>query len=658
MNNGLNIGNLYATLGLDSEDFQKGVKKAEENMRKLQSKLGELSGYISTVFTNPVVAAVTALTALATASVAVGKAALEAAQQFQEATNAIRIGTGATGDAFTELNNVLKDINGTVAASMQDIGAVIADLNTAYGLQGEELEELSRQYLAFSQVTGMDVSTAIEKARAVFNKFGIEVDRQAETLDYFFRISQSSGVKMDQLLNILDSADRGFQLLGLSVKEAAAMIGTAIRKDGVEAAQELAQGLEMAAYRAADVWSSESEAQAGLRETLRLMQEAADEQAATTIGVKLFGKYSGKVAGAAQGGTLDYSALMQAASVGDTLQEVAKTTETLEQKMQKLGAATQEALLPIGTILNDSFKEAVDGVLPAVETLGSALQGIVDLFEDLWKMGAPRVILDVWDKVINNEKVQAALTRITDAFDRLWDALTGGTNDVDLLAGLIEVLADIIVTIVVPALTVLANGLNGITYLWQTGTEVWNALTTGLGENVTNTFANLFDGLDEMLFGWIGTTIGAWKSWITGIVSAVTNGIAGMIDMWDGWLNGMLDTLEAWGQGVVNFFVGIWNNLVKIVQDAANAMIQNTPLGGLLGAFGVDTSINLTDWKLDAPKVEIARSDVLKDAASGVRGAGATINQTVNITTTRVVDALEAQRGIERANRDLVRSGV
>lgn len=93
----------------------------------------------------------------------------------------------------------------------------------------------------------MDVSTAISKARAVFNKFGVAVDDQSDTLDYFFRISQNSGVEMDQLLSILESSDRGFQLLGLSAEESAVMVGTAISKDGVETVQELAAGLEMAA---------------------------------------------------------------------------------------------------------------------------------------------------------------------------------------------------------------------------------------------------------------------------------------------------------------------------------------------------------------------------------------------------------------------------
>lgn len=656
MANETNVGNLIATLGLDTKDFDKGVDRANKDMGSLKGKLGELAGYISTALTNPVGAAIVALTALATAMVAVGQAALEAAQQFQEATNAIRIGTGATGEAFDELNSVLLDINGSVAGSMQDIGQAVADLNTAYGLQGEELEELSRQYLALSQVTGMDVSTAIEKARAVFNKFGVSVNEQADTLDYFFRVYQNSGVSVDQLMTILDRADRGFQLLGLSVEEAAAVIGTAMSKDGVEAAQELASGLEMAAYRAAEIWGSDSEAQAGLRETIRLMQEAGDEQTALQIGQKLFGKSSGQVAGAVLGGSLDYRDMMEKSRSGDTLQELAHQTETLEQKMQKLGAATQEALLPIGNALQDAIGGAVESALPLIELLGGGIQKIVDLFGAVWEKSPLGIIQQIWDRIANSQRIQDALQRLIQVFDRLWSRIFAGGDSLDLIDKLVDVLAFTIENILVPAIDALSFAIAVLTGDWESAANLWTQYTESAKESITNLFGDLFDNLDQMLYGWIGGTIDAWKSWVTGIVSTVTNGIAGMIDMWDDGLSRTLDTIEVWGQDVVDFFVDLWNNIVATAEDAVNAIMA--PLTDILGIIGIDASVDLSGWQATAPTIEIARSDALKDAASNVRGTGATINQTINITTDKIVDALEAQRGIERANRDLVRSGI
>ena len=661
MANGTNVGNLIATLGLDTKDFDKGVERANSDMGSLKGKLGELAGYISTALTNPVGAAVAALTALATAAVAVGQAALEAAQQFQEAANAIRIGTGATGEAFDQLNAVMLDINGTVASSTQDIGTAIADLNTAYGLQGEELESLSRQYLALAQVTGMDVSTAIEKARAVFNKFGVEVEDQSNTLDYFLRISQQSGVSMDQLLSILDSADRGFQLLGLSVEEAAAVIGTAMAKDGVEAAQELASGLERAASQAVEKWGSDSEAQKGLQETLALMKQAGDETQAAAILTQqtgLSGRFAATVAGAAMGGALDYGDLMAAASSGDTLQALARETETLDQKMQKLGAATQEALLPIGNLLDEGLKKLAEMAIPLVEQIGKDLEYIGDIFTVIYKNNPFAIFERVLKVILENKQVQEALRNVMDAFNTLRNTISGSAADVDIFAGIINILATILINVVVPALNLVAEALNFLTDTWKAASEIWHSITEGIGTDTIDLFGGLFDGLDEMLYGWITGTVSAWQTLITSIVSTTTNGIAGVVDMWDGWLNGMLDIFEGWGQSVVDFFVDIWNNLIQTTEDSVNALLNNTGLGSFLGFFGLDTSLDLSGWQLTAPTVEIARTDALANAADSIRGFGTTINQTVNITTDKVVDALEAQRGIERANRDIVRSGV
>ena len=69
--------------------------------------------------------------------------------------------------------------------------------------------------------------------------------KQSEYLSYFEDVSQSSGVKFDQLISLLAAGDRGFQLLGFNAKQSADAIGQAVKKDGVTAAQELVSALEM-----------------------------------------------------------------------------------------------------------------------------------------------------------------------------------------------------------------------------------------------------------------------------------------------------------------------------------------------------------------------------------------------------------------------------
>lgn len=190
------------------------------------------------------VAVLAAITAVVAGIVKIGEAAIESASQFQEAMANIQIATGATGDNLKGLSGVVDNIYGSFPADLETITTVVGDLNTAYALQGDELESLSKTYLAIAKVTGGDVSSQIETTREIFNKFNIAVADQSEYLSYFNKVSQDTGVSFDTLTSLIAEGDRGFQLLGLDAKESANVIGNAVKKDGIKSAQELVSALE------------------------------------------------------------------------------------------------------------------------------------------------------------------------------------------------------------------------------------------------------------------------------------------------------------------------------------------------------------------------------------------------------------------------------
>ena len=191
------------------------------------------------------IAVVAAITTIVAAIVKIGDAAIDAATKFDDSMAKLQIATGATGANLEALGGVIDNLYGSFPAELETITTVVGDLNTAYGLQGDELEALSKTYLSIAKVTGGDVAGQISTAREVFNKFGVSVEEQSEYLSYFEDVSQSSGVKFDQLISLLAAGDRGFQLLGFNAKQSADAIGQAVKKDGVTAAQELVSALEM-----------------------------------------------------------------------------------------------------------------------------------------------------------------------------------------------------------------------------------------------------------------------------------------------------------------------------------------------------------------------------------------------------------------------------
>ena len=86
-------------------------------------------------------------------AVATGKAVIEAGKymkdlgaSFDDAADAIRIGTGATGDALDGLLDDFDAVYKSVPTTMEDASKAIADYNTRLGLTGPQLQEISKRY--------------------------------------------------------------------------------------------------------------------------------------------------------------------------------------------------------------------------------------------------------------------------------------------------------------------------------------------------------------------------------------------------------------------------------------------------------------------------------------------------------------------------------
>lgn len=140
-------------------------------------------------------------------AVATGKAVVEAGKymkdlgaSFDDAADAIRIGTGATGDALDGLLDDFDAVYKSVPTTMEDASKAIADYNTRLGLTGPQLQEISKQAIQVSDMLGDDLGSVIEESSQAFQQWNIDADDMGGAMDYIFKVSQSTGMGFTDLM--------------------------------------------------------------------------------------------------------------------------------------------------------------------------------------------------------------------------------------------------------------------------------------------------------------------------------------------------------------------------------------------------------------------------------------------------------------------------
>lgn len=162
--------------------------------------------------------------AVGAAAVGAGVALYKVGEIFDEVTDTIRVGSGASGAALDDLVASAKNIGTKVPADFDKIGTVVADVSTRMGLTGEAMETVASQYLEAGRILGEDVD--VGKTSAAFNAFKIEGDNVSGAMDHLFQVSQATGMGMNELADAASRNAPAMQTLGFSFEETTAMVGS------------------------------------------------------------------------------------------------------------------------------------------------------------------------------------------------------------------------------------------------------------------------------------------------------------------------------------------------------------------------------------------------------------------------------------------------
>ena len=369
-------------------DFQREIVKTEQELKRLETaakKAGsgmakslDNAGKKMQVIGDSTMAVGTSLTRNVTGPLlAAGAAGVALGGILDDAFDKIRIGTGATGERLDGLKDDFRSVFGTVPNDAGEVSTAIADLNTRLDLTGAPLQELAKQFLTLSRLTGTDLTGNIEAGAAAFAAFDIPATDYAKSLDLIFKTSQSTGIGIGDLFSEVQSNAPVLRTFGLGFEQSAALMGT-LKKAGAETEPVMA-GLKKGLATMAKEGVTDANQALGL--LFDRIKAAPSDMEGTRLAIETFGAKAGPaLASNIREGKVGYEELLASLKGSkETIGAAAADTDDWKERLQVLSHEVINKLEPALTQLFDSISKAI----PTIKAIADKVVGLVDAFAGL-----------------------------------------------------------------------------------------------------------------------------------------------------------------------------------------------------------------------------------------------------------------------------------
>lgn len=349
----------------DVKGLAKGVGDTEKQLSRLGDNIGKVGANLTKNLTLPIVA--------------LGAGAVAAFVEVDKGLDAVAVGTGATGDALKDLQGSFKNVAANATQGFEEVGNVVAEVNTRLGLTGAPLEDFSDRMLTLSRVTGMDAVAATKSITRAMNDAGVAVEDAGGFMDILLVASQQTGIGVDELADKMVKFGSPMRQLGFSVKETAALLG-GFEKAGVNT--DLVMGsLRIGLGKLAK--AGEKDLPKALRESIKEIENAATGGEAAAMAMELFGSRAGAdMAAAIREGRLNVDELVE--TLGNAEGALDNTAEATEDPQDKIKILKNQVML-----LGASFGEIL---IPILEKAIPPVQGLVKRFSEM-DSGTKKIII-------------------------------------------------------------------------------------------------------------------------------------------------------------------------------------------------------------------------------------------------------------------------
>ena len=305
--------------------------------------------------------------------------AKEAFEEFDKGRDAVLKNTGAIGDEAAEFTAAYANVAKRVPGSLEKIGETVGEVNTRFGVTGEELEKMSEDFLRFASVTNTDAKTAVQLVSRAMGDAGIETGKYSDLLDELTAASQKSGIGVDKLSELLTSYGAPMRALGFDTESAIAIFAQ-WEKAGVNTATAFS-GMR----KAISNWASAGkDASKEFSKMLVKIGEAPGIAEATTLAIEAFGSKAGPdLADAIQGGRFEYEDFLKL--IQNSEGQVLATFEETQTPLDKFQLKLQQIRVTVGEQVGELLEKYEPQITKFLDDLGAWVEEIAPKVEALIK---------------------------------------------------------------------------------------------------------------------------------------------------------------------------------------------------------------------------------------------------------------------------------
>lgn len=298
-----------------------------------------------------------------------GKALYDMADAYWTAAATIEKATGATKDSLYDLTDTAYAALAQTYTTLDNISGAVGEINTRFGVTGDDLERLTVMFAEFSRITGKDVVGAVQQVSKIEKAWNIDMADTELLMDKLAKGAQASGISVDSLSSMLIENKAQFTSLGYGLDEAIGLLSM-MELEGVNASQALA-GLRAAANKLARAGKDSKD---GIQEYIQAIKEAKTQTEAAKIGLEAFGEDAGgTLVEAIRSGRFELGEWTEMIATADgTLQATADTSKTFGEIWQNVKNQVTASIQEIGQQIDQMTGNTADALTQSDAMLADA----------------------------------------------------------------------------------------------------------------------------------------------------------------------------------------------------------------------------------------------------------------------------------------------